>query len=117
MKATFNKLKQQAKNKTHKGMVWFQQRWVTVKQVAANGCTGVPDLGLTEYCDQHDADYTPGSGVSRFKADWQLMRRIFKHGNKQKLIAEKSFYWVLSLVFFIGVRIAGRSHYQKSKKK
>ena len=98
-----------------RGKVWFQQQWVSVKALATDGCTGVPELGLTECCNQHDADYTPGSGFSRLSADWRLCCCVFKKGHQQKNPAKKVFYWLLAPLFFTGVRVAGSGHYQKVK--
>lgn len=100
-----------------KGQVWFQGRWTAAKNVMANGCTGVPDFGQTSCCNQHDADYSPGSGVTRFSADIRLMGCII---NRAADIANQSslkaiFFIFVALVFFIGVRLAGWAFYQKEK--
>lgn len=104
------------KHHAHQSRVWFQKKWVSAKKLATDGCSGIPDLGLTDYCDQHDADYTPGSGVSRIKADFKLAKGVWTKANTTKEISQKALYYVLTPVIFIGVRLVGWLYYQKVKK-
>lgn len=111
MKKTINKIKHQA----HQGMVWFKKQWVSAKSLASDGCTGIPDLGLTDCCEQHDADYTPESCISRLKADHNLMCCVWKKAKTTKEQDKKALYYVLSPILFIGVRLFGWPRYQKEK--
>ena len=113
MKEAFNKIKQQ----TRQGMVWFQKQWISAKKLASDGCTGIPDLGLTECCEQHDADYTTGSGITRFDADYDLMCCVIRKAKKQYIWENKAFYYALSVAIFIGIRLTGWLNYQKEEEK
>lgn len=60
-------------------------------------CTGARGFNhQTQSCCQiHDADYTPGSGISRFDADTRLLICVAAHGMPWRAVA---MFLVLRLV-------------------
>lgn len=70
-----------------------------------NGCSRVPDLNFgTACCNQHDIDYYEGV-ISRAEADKKLRECIRSKG-----------YLVLPWIYWLGVRLFGRPHYNKGNK-
>lgn len=75
-----------------------------------DGCTGAPDGNFKHCCVQHDAYYGDGS-VSRFTADNQLRKCIYKSNTGNPL--SKVWHFGVSIVYFLGVRVFGGSRYNK----
>lgn len=65
-------------------------------------CTGVPTepTKVNTCCEQHDADYTPNSGVLRSEADKKLRDCMINNGYKFR-----------GWIFYIGVRLFGWAFY------
>lgn len=67
-------------------------------------CTGSPNFNRDTQtcCERHDADYSKGSGVSRFQADIALLICVAAQGMLWRAIA-----------MFIMVRAFGWLHYKE----
>ena len=69
-----------------------------------DGCTAVPDFDFgADCCGEHDYHYQ-AADISRAEADKKLRQCIQKKG-----------YIVLPWIYWLGVRIFGKSYYDRNK--
>ena len=70
------------------------------RALRSDGCTGVPDFTITDCCYEHDIYYRThrrvGSekSISRWRADWRLMRCIQRRGTWPEAIFVAPAYWI-----------------------
>lgn len=67
------------------------------KNIASDGCTGVPDFNFRSCCEEHDMHYRLNTGLTRKEADI-LMR---------KCIQKKWGGFFLPWIYYFGVRLIG----------
>ena len=61
-------------------------------------CTGVPDFGLTDCCDEHDRMYAiGGSELQRILTEWMFFKCMRKKGSRFV-----SFVYFSGVLFFFG---------------
>ena len=98
---------------TRPSRAYLRELW---RAVRGDGCTAVPDLGFTECCNRHDADYRThhdenGRRISRSRSDARLFLCMIR-SKKHPHIAR----WTLATIFFTGVRMFGRNFWNRKPK-
>lgn len=88
-----------------------KELWAAVN---GDGCTSAPDFFYKKCCDDHDRHYTTGthrdgSPITRAAADARL-RTCMREAGKTPVLGR----WVLPWVYWLGVRVFGRSHWGKN---
>lgn len=94
-----------------KNKLSFIEQWRVVKEgfkrgYKYDGCTAVPDFDFgADCCGEHDY-YYQSHEITRAEADKKLRQCIQKKG-----------YIVLPWIYWLGVRIFGKRHWDKNKGK
>jgi len=83
------------------------------KKVFSDGCTGVPEFMMHDFCVDHDADYKKGSGVSKWRADWKLLYKGWKKANTYEKMYQRAGARIIATGFYMGVSIFGWFFYNK----